>query len=339
MQMMRRLYLLPLMLLAAIPAYAGSAGVSSVSAVGMTVSDMDRSIKFYSGLTFRKVSDIEVFGDEYEDLVGVFGVRMHIVRMQLGAESIELTEYLTPRGRPVPTDSRSNDLWFQHIAIVVSNMSQAFEKLRALKVQFVSTAPQRLPDWNNAAAGIEAFYFRDPDEHNLEVIYFPPGKGDPRWQAQTDKLFLGIDHTAIAVSDTETSLRFYRDLLGFSKTGESENYGAEQEHLNLVRDAHLRITGMRAGTGPGVEFLEYLAPRDGRRRPDDSKPNDIFYWNTVLVTSDLERLVSELRAEHTHFLSAKVVVLSRGEKDSGKAVLIADPDGHGVLLTETAGAN
>jgi hypothetical protein len=98
-------------------------------------------------------------------------------------------------------------------------------------------------------------------------------------------------------------------------------------------------TGMRAGTGPGVEFLEYLAPRDGRRRPDDSKPNDILYWNTVLVTSDVECLVSELRAEHTHFLSAKVVVLSKGKKDSGKAVLVADPDGHGVLLIETAGAN
>jgi hypothetical protein len=78
-------------------------------------------------------------------------------------------------------------------------MDEAFEELRALKVQFVSTAPQRLPDWNKAAAGIEAFCFRDPDQHNLEVIHFPSGKRDARWQARNDKLFLGIDHTAIAV--------------------------------------------------------------------------------------------------------------------------------------------
>ena len=96
---------------------------------------------------------------------------------------------------------------------------------------------------------------------------------------------------------------------------------------------------MRAEAGPGVEFLEYLAPRDGRRRPDDGKPNDIFYWNTVLVTSDLAGLVSKLRAEHVHFLSSKVVALSKGEKDSSECVLIADPDGHGVLLTEMADAN
>jgi hypothetical protein len=48
--------------------------------------------------------------DEYGQLVGVFGTRMGIVRMQLGNEIIELTEYLAPRGKPVPTDSRSNDL-------------------------------------------------------------------------------------------------------------------------------------------------------------------------------------------------------------------------------------
>src|SRR3712207_7016443 len=49
--------------------------------------------------------------------------------------------------------------------------------------------------------------------------------------------------------------------------GASENYGTEQEHLNNVRGARLRITSLRAPRGGiGVEFLEYLAPRDGRDR-------------------------------------------------------------------------
>src|SRR5947209_20007887 len=147
---------------------------------------------------------------------------MRIVRMQLGKEYLDLTQYLAPPGRPIPLDSRSNDLWFQHIAIVVRDMDQAFEKLRALKVQFVSTAPQTLPASIPAAAGIKAFYFRDPDQHNLEVIYFPPGKGDPRWQQTTDKLFLGIDHTAIGVSNTSASLKFYGDLLGLRKVAETK---------------------------------------------------------------------------------------------------------------------
>src|SRR5713101_7933152 len=139
--------------------------VDGVDAIGITVSDMDRAVDFYSKvLTFEKVSDSEVAGENYEHLEGVFGLRMRVVRMRLGEELIELTEYLAPKGRPIPVDSRSNDRWFQHIAIIVSDMDKAYAWLRQNKVEHAS-GPQRLPDWNKNAAGISAFYFKDPDEH------------------------------------------------------------------------------------------------------------------------------------------------------------------------------
>jgi len=306
----------------------------AVESVGMTVSDMDRSVAFYSALAFQKVSDVEVLGEQYEHLEGVFGARMRIVRMQLGNEYLDITQYLAPPGRPIPADSRSNDLWFQHIAIVVRDMDQAFEKLRSLKVQFVSTGPQTLPASLPAAAGIKAFYFRDPDQHNLELIYFPPGKGDPRWQETTDKLFLGIDHTAIGISNTESSLKFYRDLLGLRKAGESENFGTEQEHLNQVFGAHLRITGMRAGSGPGIEFLEYLTPRDGRSRPADVHANDIVHWQTMVATNDVDALAQKLRQAHVGFVSSGVVVIPKDKAGFTKGALVSDPDGHDVLLIQ-----
>jgi catechol 2,3-dioxygenase-like lactoylglutathione lyase family enzyme len=306
----------------------------AVESVGMTVSDMDRSVAFYTALTFQKVSDVEVLGEPYEHLEGIFGARMHIVRMKLGNEFVDLTEYLAPRGRPIPVDSRSNDLWFQHIAIVVRNMDQAFEKLRALRVQFVSTGPQTLPASLPAAAGIKAFYFRDPDQHNLEVIYFPPGKGDPRWQEKTDNLFLGIDHTAIGIANTEASLHFYRDLLGLRKAGESENFGTEQEHLNQVFGAHLQITGMRAASGAGIEFLEYLTPRDGRVRPADIHANDIVHWQTMIATDDVDLLAKKLRDAHVRFISSGVVVMPKDKAGFSKGALASDPDGHSVLLIQ-----
>jgi catechol 2,3-dioxygenase-like lactoylglutathione lyase family enzyme len=305
-----------------------------VESVGMTVSDMDRAVEFYSALTFQKVSEVEVFGNEFEHLEGVFGARMRIVRMQLGKEHVDLTQYLAPPGRPIPVDSRSNDLWFQHIAIVVRDMDQAFEKLRALKVQFVSTGPQTLPPSIKAAAGIEAFYFRDPDGHNLEIIYFPPGKGDPRWQEKTDKLFLGIDHTAIGIASTEASLKFYRDLLGLRKAGESENSGTEQEHLNQVFGAHLRITGMRTDSGPGIEFLEYLTPRDGRSRPPDIHANDIVHWQTMIATDDIDLLAKKLRDAAVRFVSPGVVAMPKDKAGFSKGALVSDPDGHSVLLIQ-----
>lgn len=307
---------------------------TSIESVGMTVSDMDRAVEFYSALTFQKISDIEVLGEEFEHLEGVFGARMRIVRMQLGNEHLDLTQYLAPPGRPIPVDSRSNDLWFQHIAIVVRDMDQAFDKLRALKVQFVSTGPQTLPPSIKAAAGIKAFYFRDPDQHNLEIIYFPPGKGDPRWQVKTDNLFLGIDHTAIAISSTNASLHFYRDLLGLRRGGESENFGTEQEHLNQVFGAHLRITGMRSDSGPGVEFLEYLTPRDGRTWPADVHANDIVHWQTMIATDDLNLLAKRLQDAQVRFVSPGVIAMPKDKAGFSKGTLVSDPDGHDLLLIQ-----
>src|SRR5207245_10364509 len=152
---------------------------------------------------------------------------------------------------------------------------------------------QTLCRCGKAAAGIQAFDFRDPDQHNLGIMYFPPSKGDRRWHEKADKLFLGIDHTAIGIANTEASLHFYRDLLGFRKAGESENFGTEQEHLNQVFGAHLHITGMRADAGPGIEFLEYLTPRDGRARSADIRANDIVHWQTMIATDDVEALAKK----------------------------------------------
>ena len=328
-----RAALLVLLVTAATQATASESTATAVDSVGFTVSDMDRAVEFYTSvLTFERVSDVEVAGREYELLTGVFGARLRIVRLRLGGESIELTEFLAPRGRPIPPDMRANDLAFQHIAIIVSDMDAAYERLRRFKVAHASTGPQRLPDWNPNAGGIKAFYFRDPDNHFLEVLQFPPDKGPDRWH-RTDRLFLGIDHTAIVVSDTDRSLKLYRDLLGMQVAGTSENFETEQEHLNNVFGARLRITTLRTPDGPGVELLEYLAPRDGRPAPFDIKANDIAHWQTTIVSRSPASVV-DMAASHPPFVlvSPHVVTIPSGTLGLAAAALIRDPDGHGVRL-------
>jgi catechol 2,3-dioxygenase-like lactoylglutathione lyase family enzyme len=309
--------------------------VKSVDAVGMTVSDMERSIDFFSEvLSFEKISDVEVAGSEYEQLQGVFGARMRVVRMRLGGEFIELNEYLAPQGRPIPVDSRANDRWFQHIAIVVSDMDKAYQQLRTHKVRHVSTGPQTIPTSNKAAAGIRAFYFKDPDGHNLEIIYFPPDKGDPRWQNTNGRLFLGIDHTAIVVADTKTSLGFYRDLLGLKLAGESMNYGTEQEHLNNVEGARVHISSLRAKSGPGVEFLDYLMPRNGRPAPLDTRANDLWHWQSTLTTESAMAAAQKIRAARGKIVSPSVVEIPDKGLGFAKGFLARDPDGHGLQFVE-----
>ncbi len=129
--------------------------------------------------------------------------------------------------RAAPADSRGDDAWFQHIAIITSDVEQAYLWLRRHKVQHVSSGPQRLPDWNPRAGRITAFYFRDPDGYRFEILQLPPDKGEARWHRTSDRMLLGIDHTALVVSDTERSLRFHRDLLGLRVARESKNWGPE----------------------------------------------------------------------------------------------------------------
>jgi len=283
--------------------------VLSVDAVALTVDDADRSARFFTEvLGFAADSDEEMFGEAVERRYGVFGARVRIVGLTLGEERIELIDFLAPRSRPMPLDSRANDHWFQHIAIITGDMDAAYTHLRAHRIEHASTGPQTLPVWNANAAGIRAFYFRDPDGHFLEILQFPPDKGDPKWRRlQTDntRLFLGIDHTAIVVRDTEASLRYYRDDLGMMIAGTSENHGAEQERLNNVFGARLRITTLRANRGPGIELLEYLAPRDGRPAPLDARASDLAHWHVNLSASGV---------------------------DGAAIVLRADPDGHALLI-------
>jgi catechol 2,3-dioxygenase-like lactoylglutathione lyase family enzyme len=295
--------------------------VTAVDSIAVTVSDMDRAVDFYSRvLTFEEVADREVAGEAYEQLFGVFGLRVRAVRMRLGDEHLELLQFLAPRGRPIPVDSRSNDRWFQHIAIIVSDMSAAYQRLRSFNVEHASSGPQRLPAWNPNAGGIEAFYFRDPDGHNLEILAFPPDKGAAKWHTRKSGLFLGIDHTAIVVADTQASLRFYRDVLGLRIAGTSENFGTEQEHLNNVFGARLRITSLRASAGPGVEFLEYLAPRTGRPAPPDTQANDLWHWQI------------QLRATQPEALKTPWIDLPDGALGWQSGILVRDPDGHANLL-------
>lgn len=309
--------------------------ISKVDAIGITVKEMNRSLKFYTEvLGFKKISDTEFAGEHYEKLKGIFGLHIRVARLQLGDEFIELTDYLTTGGRSIPEDQKSNDLSFQHIAIVVSDMDRAFQQVKKFNVEFVSTAPQTLPKSIPGAEGIKAFYFHDPDNHNLELIYFPPGKGQPKWHSITNKkVFLGIDHTAIGVSNTEKSHQFYSELLGIERKGDSWNKGIEQEHLNNVEGASLHITGYRTGNGPGVEFLQYLQPGPGKPYPADTRSDDLWYWQTTLITGDAGALYNKLKTGGYLFVS-KEMLHSMQNGTHSKSFIVKDPDGHAMLVTE-----
>jgi catechol 2,3-dioxygenase-like lactoylglutathione lyase family enzyme len=253
-------------LLLAVSLAHGAPAADAVDHIVIPVSRLDRAVAFYTGaLSF---------------VAGEPEASSRLV-LHLGKEKIELMQRA---GRPIPADSCSNDLWFQHLAIVVSDIDKAYAVVLRAGALPISKRPQLLPAWNRDASGIRGAYFRDPDGHPLELIQFPPDKGEPRWQ-EKDRLFLGIDHSAIAASDTDQSVAFYRDRLGLRIAGTSDNWGVEQQRLSAVPGAHLRITTLRASSGPGVELLQYLMPTDGRPMPVDTTADDLWAEEIVLRTA------------------------------------------------------
>ncbi len=319
----------------------------SVNRVSITVSSLEKSVEFYTTvLPFQKVRNYTLTGKETQRLFGIRDPQLSvkIALLKLGEEYVELMEFNSTqfKGREIPLDSRSNDLWFQHIAIVVSDMEKAYQQLTKHQVVHVSTAPQTLPDYIPAAAGISAFYFQDPDRHNLEIIYFPENKGNPKWQNNKGKTFLGIDHTAIGIDQTEESLAFYQDLLHLKVAGNSENFGNEQEHLNQVFGARLLITGLQAKSGIGVEFLDYIAPPGGRAYPRDSEVTDLWHWHTSLKVSDVKSYYKAMLEANYEMISSGLVTLDKNMTNTGnissdasinqQGFLVRGPDGHAIFI-------
>ena len=140
-------------------AISTQAGVREVGAIGLTVNDLGRELNFFTNtLPFELVSITDKSGKELDALLGLKDVKLRVAELKLGDEHITLSEHTGKKGRPIPPDSRSFDHWFQHIAIVVSDMDKAYERLLAHKVTHVSTAPQTLPEWNKDAGGIKACF-------------------------------------------------------------------------------------------------------------------------------------------------------------------------------------
>jgi catechol 2,3-dioxygenase-like lactoylglutathione lyase family enzyme len=326
---------------AAVGAREALAGdVARVKMIGFTVVDVDREAEFFTKvLQFEKVSDFRVLGSEYDRMQGVFNVNMHIVHLQLGEQIVELTSYVSPpTGRPIPVPSFSNDLWFEHMAIVVRDMDVAYKRLQDANVRQISAQPITIPQSNAGAAGIKAIKFHDPEHHALELIYFPPGKGNPSWQRQTNRLMLGIDHTAMTVGSTDKSVAFYRDLLGFEVGGTTFNSGSTQDVLdNLFNDSCVVTAMLPPQAPPHVEFLDYRSPPGGRPMPADTRSNDLWHWQTTLVSKDISAAIERLRKAGTQFITPDAVVIpneAQGKLGFKKSVMVRDPNGHALRLVE-----
>jgi catechol 2,3-dioxygenase-like lactoylglutathione lyase family enzyme len=303
-----------------------------IDRVTLIVSDLDRAEDDYVA-TFG--CRVEQRGDVDPSLIHVLCLRQARGRrslLRLGRERIELLEFTDSAGRPYPPGSTSTDIWFQHMAIIVDDMTSAHRRvMEHRRFRPISrNGPVRLPE---TSGGVAAFKFRDHDGHPLELLAFP-GEGAPGpWRAADDTgCFLGVDHTAIAVSDTARSTRFFRSVFGFTVGGRTENRGPEQDDLDDVDDVQVSVTRLGPDLpAPRMELLHYHV---GSRRPipGDTASDDIVATHSVVRVASLDEVAAALARRGTPLADHDRMVLREG----ARAALVSGPDGHRFLVKEEA---
>jgi catechol 2,3-dioxygenase-like lactoylglutathione lyase family enzyme len=240
--------------------------------------------------------------------MGVHGGSLRYT-LQLGREVVDIVQFDRP-GRPFPQPLFPDDTVFQHFALVVSNMDLALAQLRGAPgwTPITSGGPQRLPQ---ESGGVTAFKLQDPDGHPLELLAFPEQAVPPHWQERSAcGIFLGIDHSAISVRDTAISTAFYQSL-GFTVTAQTFNHGLEQAHLDGVPNAQVEVTALSLATA--TPHLELLCYRSGGHRPRQvSASNDAAATRITLAIDSRENDIDDPQR------------------------LVVDPDGHHLLLRESA---
>jgi catechol 2,3-dioxygenase-like lactoylglutathione lyase family enzyme len=292
--------------------------------IALNVADLPLAEAYYrDALGFSIVAEEEV-DPRWARLQGE-DVRGRATRLRLGGQEVELVE-CDPPGTKYPADSTAADLWFQHVAIVTNDIEAAYQRLKRHGMTPISeVGPQRLPP---SAGKVVAYKFRDPDGHPLELIQFPRGVGDPAWQGASGGPTLGIDHSALSVSDAERSLAIYCRL-GLDPRSRQVNSGPEQDRLDGLSNVVVDVIELApaAERTPHVELLCYRTPR-GRPCDPSRHARDIADSRLIVQVENLTDLIRSLASLGS--ITSPVVELVFGTR----AALVRDPDGHAIVLIE-----
>ncbi len=144
--------------------------ITGIHHFALTVSDMDRSLAFYSGLFGLDVaSDREVVRDYVEQITAVPGAHQRLVHLVGYGQRLELLEYKAPRGEPRARPLQ--DAGSAHVCFVTDDLDAEVERLQAAGVIFRSLPVTTTSGPNLGGRGI---YLEDPDGNAVEVVQLAP---------------------------------------------------------------------------------------------------------------------------------------------------------------------
>jgi lactoylglutathione lyase len=140
-----------------------------------------------------------------------------------------------------------------------------------------------------------------------------------------------LSHVGICVADLERSLRFYRDLLGFTAEHDLEVAGEPTDTLLRMQDTRLQAVYLTRD-GVRIELLHFASPPAPPRRA--RVMNEPGLTHLSFRVADLQAAVRELRAAGERVLDETVLDFPAFES---AACFVVDPDGQLIELVQAPG--
>jgi catechol 2,3-dioxygenase-like lactoylglutathione lyase family enzyme len=142
-----------------------------------------------------------------------------------------------------------------------------------------------------------------------------------------------LSHRGICVSDTEQSLRFYRDAMGFA---EAERFAMDDPALSSVMEvagAEIRAQMVRNQQGVTFELLQFVTP--AATGPRTRRPNNQYgLTHLAFYVDDMDEAAARVRAaggavhEHTRatFARGQTTMMYCTDPDGVRIELMHNPD-------------
>jgi glyoxylase I family protein len=143
---------------------------------------------------------------------------------------------------------------------------------------------------------------------------------------------LRLTHLGICVSDWERSLRFYRDVLGFTYVSELQVAGEPSNTLLQLDNVELRAIYLERD-GTRIELLCYASP--GHQGDAAPRPmNRLGLTHLSLRVDDLAATLAMLKQAGVHILEQTHIDIPAF---AAAAIFITDPDGTLIELVQSPG--
>ena len=139
--------------------------------VGICVSDMDRSLRYYRDLLgFRREHDLHVEGEPSDTLLRLRDVKLDAVYLERDGVRIELLRFASPPA-PASRTRPMHEHGLTHLSFRVADLDATLAALRAAGERVLDETIIRIPAVRAAAS-----FVVDPDGQLIELVQAP---GDP----------------------------------------------------------------------------------------------------------------------------------------------------------------